>query len=301
MRKIVTLLMLVMLLSLALGAVFAQDDNMNSDEATMENVHLLSAYFGLDNSLPRLINRVCRRGAGLDGMPVIFSHPVDQGTLEPEDFAVITESGVINTPRCATLAPATDVGEMRTVLLIGEFGNADDDPPVQVEIVDEILSGSGDPGAPATPDGEAALNFMGSTVDVTPLSAGPFLVDAEIVPEADWVLDVEGQQQQGSGCPSDGLVQIVRVKWAGGVTKPGNEEVDDLEREQYQVILIDADGEEVIVTPFALADLDDGDNNHMLCLDIEGEPVSVTFAEGYLTDPNEDTLNPETTVEIKNN
>jgi hypothetical protein len=53
------------------------------------------------------------------------------------------------------------------------------------------------------------------------------------------------------------------------------------------------------VTPFALADLGDGDNNHLLCLDVRGEPLSVYFPAGYLYDPNEDTLNPETSIAVQ--
>ena len=260
---------------------------------------LLSAYFGLDNALPRAANRACRGAFGADGMPVIFSHPVDMGTLEAGDFAVITEGGAVYTPRCVTLGPAADVGEMRTALLIGEFGDAVDDPPLTVEIVSEVLSGSGDPGTPQAANLANALNFFGASVAVTPLDAGPFLVDAEVIPEVDWVLDVRGRQGQGSGCPVDGLVQIVRVKWAGGVSKPGGDEVDDVEREAYTVTVLGADGTESDVTPFALGDLNDGDNNHHLCLDVAGEALSVTFAAGYLTDPNEDALNPEMTVAVQ--
>ena len=49
--------------------------------------------------------------------------------------------------------------------------------------------------------------------------------------------------------------------------------------------------------PFALGNLNDNDNNHDLCLDVEGTPVSVSFPAGYVTDPNGD-LNPDTGAEI---
>lgn len=73
-------------------------------------------------------------------------------------------------------------------------------------------------------------------------------------------------------------MQIIRAKWAGGVTKPGGDEVDDLERNQYQLALVAEDGSEVIATPFFLAGRGDGDNNHMLCMDIAGEPTEIFFA-----------------------
>lgn len=267
-------------------------------QETERPAEVLSAYYGLDDALPRVVNRICRRGAGLDGMPVIFSHHIDANTLEPEDFAVITASGEVNTPRCVTLGPAADVGELRTALLIGQFGNAETDAPQTVEIVEDILSGSGDPGSVAIPEGITPVNFIGLTIQVTPLEAGPFLVSGENVPEADWVLDVRGQQGQGSGCPSEGTLQIVRAKWSGGVAKPDGSEVNDLEREQYQVTIMQEDETEILVTPFALGDLDDGDNNHLLCLDTVGTPTLIHFSAGYLVDPNRDTLNPDTSIPV---
>ena len=90
---------------------------------------------------------------------------------------------------------------------------------------------------------------------------------------------------------------MVRVTWAGGVTKPGGDEIDDMERIKYQVTLWREDSSTIEVTPFALGDLGDGDNNHKLCLDVVGKPRSVFFPAGYMTDPRED-LNPETTIII---
>lgn len=59
---------------------------------------LLPAFFGLDNALPRGANNLCAGAAGQDGMPVMLSR-------------------------------TTDPGELRTVLLNGEFGDAENDPP----------------------------------------------------------------------------------------------------------------------------------------------------------------------------
>lgn len=304
MRRIAGPLMFVILLTLVFSAVSAQGDQ---GEGTTGRINefttaaadpaaprLLSAYFGLDNALPRSANRLCRGAMGQDGMPVIFSHPVDNATLQAEDFVVITADGTITVPFCVTLAPATDLGELRTVLLMGEFGTDGENPPVMVEIVGDILSGSGDPDATPVAAGQPAVNFIGQSIEVTPLEAGPFLVYAEQVTQDQWT-----RATRGTSCPSDGLVQVLRVAWAGGVTKPGGDEVDDVVREQYSVMLADDDGVEQTLTPFALADLGDGDNHHLLCLDTAGTPLSVTFAAGYLTDPNEDALNPQTTVPVQ--
>jgi hypothetical protein len=67
--------------------------------------------------------------------------------------------------------------------------------------------------------------------------------------------------------------------------------------ERYRVTLRGPDGSVFEVAPMAVGDLEDNDNNHDLCLDVEGEPLSVSFPAGFLTDPNED-LNPNTEVSV---
>ena len=103
---------------------------------------MLSAFFGLDNKLPQRANRICRGGVGLDGMPVIFFTEIDHATLQPGDFLIMKKSGAKGYAHCATWVPATDAGELRTVLLIGEFGNADADAdaPARVEVAEHIPS-----------------------------------------------------------------------------------------------------------------------------------------------------------------
>ncbi|MDX2138832.1 MAG: hypothetical protein SF123_12125 [Chloroflexota bacterium] len=249
---------------------------------------LLSAYYGLDNGIPAQVNlTLCRGGGGQDGMPVIFSQVIDPATLQTEDFAVTTAAGVVATPNCAILEPAIDPGELRTVLLVGEFGNAETDPPITVEVVGEILTGDA-----------SGQSFIGASVEVTPLSAGPSLIIAESLPFAQWRLDQPSGRRQGDGCPSERTLQAVRATWAGGVSNSEGDEAGDAERALYRVTVRLPDGSETEVTPFALADLGDGDNNHLLCLDVRGEPLSVSFPAGHLLDPNEDTLNPETSVDV---
>lgn len=242
---------------------------------------LLSAFFGLDNGLPLPAGiRVCRGASRADGMPVIFSREVDPATLQAGDFQVVSAAGAVGAVTCVTLAPATDPGELRTALLVGEFGSAAGDAPVRVEVVGNLLSSDG------------ALNFKGASVAVTPLAPGPSLVRAEVAPETQWKTGAAGGPWgSGSGCPA-GTKQAVRAIWAGGVTVPGGGEAGDAERALYTVTVAGA-----AVTPFALADLDDGDNNHLLCLDREGQPTAVAFPAGRLVDPNGD-LNPETAMTV---
>jgi hypothetical protein len=249
---------------------------------------LLSAFFGLDDALPSASGRfICEGAGGKDGMPIIFSHEIDVSTMQAGDFRVTTASGMRGEITCVTLAPADDKGEFRTALLVGHYGSIDDQP-VKVEIVGNLLSM------------DNSLNFKGASAGVVQLEDGPSMVFAEVVPEGEWELDKKATPLPfggGNGCPF-GTRQVVRVVWAGGVTKPGGEEVDDVERLQYKVTVLQENGSTIKVTPFALGDLGDGDNNHELCLDVAGAPQSVFFPAGYMTDPRED-LNPATTIRIQ--
>ena len=250
--------------------------------ANGETARPLSAFFGLDNRLPAGANLLCQGAAGKDGMPVVLSHTVDAETLQPEDFRIVTESGSERTPLCTTLRPAGDPGELRTVLLIGEFGNAGDDPPVKVRVVGDLLS-DGVAGEP--------VNFRGTETSVTPLDAGPSLVLAEVVPEDRW-----STESRGTACP-EGARQVVRATWAGGVRLPNGDELGDAERALYRVTVERPDGSSDEIAPAALADLGDRDNNHLLCLDTSAPAVSVSFPGGHLVDPNQD-LNLDTQVAV---
>lgn len=241
---------------------------------------LLSAFFGLDDSRQIAVRTalVCQGVSGRDGMPVVFSHEVDPETLDPEDFIVTRASSEVGRVGCVTLRPADDVGELRTALVVGQYGSPDD-PPATVEIAGDVMSLDG------------TLNFKGAKAEVIPLASGPTIVLAEDVPPNYWSLGSEGD------CPRAGLRAIVRAVWVGGITKPGGDEIDQNEMQRYRVTLRRLDGSVVEVTPMAVGDLRDNDNNHELCLDVEGEPLSVSFPAGFLTDPNED-LNPDTEISV---
>jgi len=250
--------------------------------ASGETARPLSAFFGLDNALPGVANVLCQGASGQDGMPVVLSHTVDAETLQPGDFRIVTRSGSERTPICSTLRPAGDPGELRTVLLIGQFGDAANDPPAKVLVVDDLFSDgvAGDP-----------VNFRGTETSVTPLDAGPSLVLAEVVPEDRW-----STESRGSACP-EGIQQVVRATWAGGVRLPDGADAGEAERSLYRVTVERPDGSTDEIAPAALADLGDNDNNHLLCLDTSAPAVSVSFPGGHLVDPNQD-LNPDTRVAV---
>ena len=197
---------------------------------------LLSAFFGLDNAMPFAINILCFGAAGDDGMPVVLSHRVSSDSVRPEQFQITTRSGQLKTPECASLRPAGDPGERRTVLLIGEFGNASSDPPEVVTIVEDLLSDTAEP-----------LNFKGQSVEVTPLSEGPSMVLAESVDREEWTVDRRGTQ-----CPSEGVRQIIRVTWNGGVRLANGDEPGDTETGLYSVTMEPEQGESYITHPIPL-------------------------------------------------
>ena len=172
---------------------------------------LLSAFFGLDNAMPFAVNLLCLGAAGDNGIPVALSHRFSSDSVRPEQFQITIRSGQLKTPKCATLRPARDPGESRTVLLIGEFGSADTDPPEVVTIVEDLLQ-----------DTAAPLNVKGQSVEVKPLSEGPSMVLAESVDRDDWAVDRRGTQ-----CPSQGVRQIIRVTWNGGVGLASGDEPSD--------------------------------------------------------------------------
>ncbi|MEL6324452.1 MAG: hypothetical protein AAFQ84_09525 [Pseudomonadota bacterium] len=267
---------------------YSQTDTTVTDVARTDDAYLVSAFFGLDNALPEgATDRVgCEGAGGGDGMPVIFSDEVDIATLEPGDFKVTMASGAIGEVTCLTLAPADDPGELRTALLAGNYGSLDNQP-VTIEITGNVLSL------------DQSVNFKGAKVNATPLEDGPTIVWAEVVPEADW--DLGGAATAlpwggGDRCPV-GTAQIVRVTWNGGITKPGGDDAGDVERQLYKVTTQQSDGTKTQIAPFALADLNDGDNNHLLCLDTAAPAIAVFFPAGHVTDPRED-LNPDTQISL---
>ncbi len=98
------------------------------------------------------------------------------------------------------------------MLLIGEFGDASNDPPVSVHGVDDLLSDAtllgtllGDAGLV---DRGVLVNFRGTHTDVIPLDTGLSIVLAEVLLESEWAI-----KTRGTACPV-GIQQVVRVTWA---------------------------------------------------------------------------------------
>ena len=94
---------------------------------------ILSVYHGLEEVTARAM-RWCNRSAvePQDGMPLVFSVQIDADSVSPSAFA--PSEGTRVTPLCATLRPALESLEQRTVLLVGEFSPGDA-APARVEVV----------------------------------------------------------------------------------------------------------------------------------------------------------------------
>ena len=152
-----------------------------------QNHSILSAYHGLDQ-LPLVASVLCGFNvAGDDGMPVVFSTQLNVDSVDPESFLVTRSDGEVVVPNCATLHPADEPLELRTVLLTGDFGTFGE-TPLRVEVTGPLL----------TIDGESLLGL--STEDITPLEDGPRVVLAErFAPETPGL---------AGECP-DGTAQVV--------------------------------------------------------------------------------------------
>lgn len=232
---------------------------------------ILSAYYGLDQ-MPTPVIRLCpgTRSIGADGMPVTFSVRIDSATVKPEAFAVTNAAGEVVTPKCATLRPADERLENRTVLLAGTFGTAEAQPTA-VEIVGDLRD-----------EGGRSLKGL-RTPKITPLEDGPSLLLAER-----FAPDTPGLAGE---CP-DGTQQVVQLTWEGGVTGPKSADLRDPQRAAVSVTL--ADG--AVVHPIALAD-DDPDNFVHACLDTPTAATSVSVKAGYFHDPRDD-ANPDTKIGV---
>ena len=246
--------------------------NSDGDGSTVQpqNSSILSAYHGLDQ-LPFAASLLCGFNvAGDDGMPVVFSTQLQVDSVVPESFSVIRADGESVVPNCATLHPADEPLEKRTVLLTGDFGTFGE-TPVRVEVTGPLL----------TFDGESLLGL--STEYITPLEDGPRVVLAErFAPDANGL---------AGECP-DGTVQVVQLTWEGGVTGPANAALGEDQRLGTLVLLEDG----ATVNPLALVD-DDPDNHVLACLAEDSPAQSVEVYAGLFHDPGDD-ANPATQAEV---
>ena len=231
---------------------------------------LVSAFFGLDNALPSLL--LCNQQEGLiDGMPVNFKFPLDASSLSETDFEVFDSLGNIHIPTCVSLAPANENGENRTVLLLGEFGTAVTNPPVEVRVVGDLFTTD-------TFSGESAcseiINLNGvTTTNVIPLAEGPSLFFAQRIDD--------NLNECNSG------TQTIQVAWNGGVT-PYRSIDSETDLFQYYVGYSYCSGDLIPLVPISIVDINDNDNFHQLCFSTSDEIVKISMMANKVEDPNHD-------------
>ena len=242
---------------------------------------ILSVFFGLDNALNQLSRFLYKNAPGQDGMPVVFSHELDPSTIDASDFAVTTQNGDVFSIEAVTLLPAEEAFELRTLLLIGEYGNHPDNPPVSFKVVGDLMTRTG-------------VNYKGQRKEVIPLEEGPILSYAEYFTfDEDYPYVEKGG---GCDCPKEGTQMVVKVVWSGGVRALNGKELGENELEDFTVAMVNG-SDTTLVHPFQLADLADNDNNIDLCLNQAGTPIQVQVNENIAIDPNDDP-NPKTEIEV---
>ena len=230
---------------------------------------IVSAFFGLDNGLPSLL---CNQlGSQLDGMPVNFKFPIDESSLSESDFEVLDSLGNIHNPICVFLAPANENGENRTVLLLGEFGTAVTNPPVEVRVVGDLFSTDALSGESACSE---IINLNGiTTTNVIPLDDGPSLFFAQ---------RIDGNLNE---CNSG--TQTIQVAWDGGITPYISSDAES-DLFQYYIGYSDSSGVLIPHTPISIADINDNDNFHQLCFSTSDEIVKISMMANTVEDPNQD-------------
>jgi hypothetical protein len=243
---------------------------------------IICAFFGLDNALPIRANALVAGAYGKDGMPINFKDEIDSSTLDAKDFLVIDHDGGEHVPIAATLKPADENGENRTVLLIGEFGNDGTNPPVEVRIVGDLQTKAKHEHASAPSRAKNLKNTLSK--NVIPLSDGPSMFFAQILGG-----DLAERKENNS--------QVVQVAWQGGIT-PIDTKVAEKDLFQFYTVHVEDDGKVTTLTPKSIADVNDNDNYHQLLVETHLKIVKVSMPAGIVKDPNGDP-NPETQVLVE--
>lgn len=254
----------------------------NPEIAISRKAKLVSAFFGLDNAMPLKSMGIWSKAPGKDGMPLVFTHEIDPATLKREAFQITTQKVDKLNVAFATLRPAVEEFELRTVLLFGEFGNSPVNEPVEVEITGELK----------TRDGQ---NLIGQKVKVTPLKDGPFISYAEYFSfDKDYPYKEKGR---GCDCPKVETKTVVRIVWAGGVRTVNGNKLGDNELDSFTVTLVQ-NSDTIKVHPFHIADIYDNDNNIDLCIKEKGTLILVEAKENIAIDHPRGDKNPYTKMAV---
>jgi hypothetical protein len=123
---------------------------------------------------------------GRDGLVVVFDAEVDASALQARAFVVMQADREPAAPEQATLAPASEDDENRTVLLVGELAAAGAEP-THVAVVGPLWA-------------EDGRTMKGLGAPVEPFAAGPRVVMVEVL-------------SAGPG-RCEGAAQVLRTYWS---------------------------------------------------------------------------------------
>jgi hypothetical protein len=181
---------------------------------------------------------------------VVFASELDPTSVEPGAFRVMRSDGTTVLAREASLAPANEADENRTVWLVGAFGTA----PTDVMVDGRVY-------------GELGESFEGALAPIDPYDAPGRVVLAMRLSVAE------------RRCEE--FQHVVRLFWSDSVRK-----VDSADLAVIAVTLSDGS----VVAPARLDDHDledqrQQDNVLDLCVAEPSPPVSVEIPEGTFCDP----------------
>jgi len=236
---------------------------------------------------------LCRRTdvKKADGMPVTFSRAIDASTLDSGDFLVTLSDGSRIVPQCATLSPADEANEGRTVLLIGAFGDGLNGTinPTKVEVVGDLCFYD-DEGAPSISSVGAGLEILNDPM-MSYLDASIIIIDAEIrmfSTNGEATLSSKGNVCYPNHCGAifSEVSHVIRVTTNGGFTTNGLEGYANSDRSIFEVYFANGTHLDDPDAYIGIADLgallddvenEDHDNVYDLCLRLpvdEAEQVS---------------------------
>ena len=161
--------------------------------------------------------------------------------------------------------------EFKSCALLGEFGTAVTNPPVEVRVVGNLFTID-------TLSGEsvcsAIINLNGiTTTNIIPLANGPSLFFA--------------QRIDGNLNECNLGTQTIQVAWDGGITPYNNGDTES-DLFQYYIGYSDSSGVLIPHIPISIADIDDNDNFHQLCFSTSDEIVKISMMANTVEDPNHD-------------
>lgn len=238
---------------------------------------------------------LCGRRATMymDGLPVTFNYPVLTGGIDKASFVITLSDGSQISPFCYTMAPANEMNEMMTPLLILDGVSSKGLEVVHFQVVGDVRL--------LRPDGEV-VSAKGLEYDGPKLryqNTGPSLVWASLsvfsaVREAKKKLIrsifTNGAYPNHCHVAFPATTHVLKLGMDGGSTKDGITGLRAEDTNFFEVTLPDGQPFPVVGKLLGLADLGrtadnyDGDNFFDLCLKLDREDIAALHSQGnFLT------------------